>query len=88
MTPRAITSGRGSATNDRRYWHPDLWLQANARIIAHPQAAHLIVSRYSSREWKDARRTAVCAAGFNTPLWQDAVAEAYPPTLTHPERTK
>jgi len=54
------------------------WLEANARVKAHPQAAHLIVSQYSTRQWRHARRTAVCAAGFNTPLWQRAVAEAYP----------
>lgn len=63
--------------DDRRYWGPD-WLTANARTSAHPAAADLIVSRYSVRQWKDARRTAVCAAGLNTPLWQQAVREAYP----------
>jgi hypothetical protein len=61
--------------HDNRRFEQD-WLTANARIIAHPQAAHLIVSRYPNRDWRNARRTAVCAAGFNTPLWQQAVAEA------------
>jgi hypothetical protein len=62
---------------DDRYWGP-LWLEANDRIRTHPNAAHLIVARYSAGQWKDARRTAVCAASFNTPLWQEAVAKAYP----------
>lgn len=63
---------------DRERYHGPKWLEANERIKAHPNAAHLIVSRYSARDWKDARRTAVCASSFNTPLWQMAVAEAYP----------
>jgi len=61
---------------DERYWGPN-WLEANERIKRHPQAAVAIVGRYSSRQWKDARRTAVCAAGFNTPLWQEAVLQTY-----------
>jgi len=60
-----------------RYYGPR-WLEANDRVKAHPQAAILIVARYPSRDQKHARRTAVCAAGLNTPLWQNAVAEAYP----------
>lgn len=63
---------------DERYWHHELWLSANDRIRMHPNAAHWIVAQYSSRQWKDARRTAVCAAAVNTPLWQTAVAAAYP----------
>ena len=54
------------------------WLAANPRIIRHPEAAHLIARQYG-RDWKAGRRTAVCAAGLNTPLWQRSVASAYPP---------
>ena len=61
---------------NRRYEQD--WLTANARIRAHPQAAWLIAGRYPAQQWKHGRRTAVCAAGFNTPLWQEAVARAYP----------
>jgi hypothetical protein len=53
------------------------WLDANDRIRLQPQAAHLIAQSYG-RDWKTGRRTAVCAAGFNTPLWQEAVAKTYP----------
>jgi hypothetical protein len=69
--------------DDRRYWGPE-WLQANARIACHPKAAERIVGMYPARMWKDARRTAVCAASCNTPLWQNAVAAEYPAT-PHPE---
>jgi len=67
--------------DEKRYWD-ERWLSQNQRIKNHPQAAHLIVSRYSARDWKNARRTAVCAASFNTPLWQEAVALAYPNTVS------
>lgn len=66
-----------SGLDTARYWD-HRWLYQNARIRAHPDAALLIVSRYSSNDYRHARRTAVCAAGFNTPLWQEAVAAAYP----------
>jgi hypothetical protein len=52
------------------------WLSANERIIAHPLAAQSIASQYG-RDWRTGRRTAVCAASFNTPIWQEAVARTY-----------
>ena len=73
--PSEDKAGRGEIDRSR-YFGPR-WLEANARIRAHPQAAVAIVARYSARQWKDARRTAVCAASFNTPLWQEAVLQTY-----------
>ena len=58
--------------DDSRYWGPR-WIEANDRIKATPAAAALIVARYPSSQVKHARRTAVCAAGLNTPEWQRAV---------------
>ncbi len=60
------------AIDTRRYGAD--WLSANARIAGNQAAAMLIASRYG-RDWKHGRRTAVCAASFNTPLWQEAVAQ-------------
>lgn len=64
--------------HDQKRYYDERWLHQNQRIRNHPNAAHLIVSRYSARDWKHARTTAVCAASFNTPLWQEAVEAAYP----------
>lgn len=52
----------------------DNWMTANARIAAHPEAALYLIDKFSAKERAHARRTIVCAAGFNTPLWQEAVA--------------
>lgn len=48
------------------------WLNANARIKSCSQATHWIAAQYG-RDWRAGRRTAMCAAHHNTPLWQEAV---------------
>lgn len=62
---------------DEAHYSGPGWMEANARISRHPEAAHWIASQYGSRQWRDGRRTAVCAAGCNTPLWQEAVMRFY-----------
>lgn len=49
------------------------WLSANERIRDNPDAARLIVAAYAEEDGARARRTTVCAAGCNTPLWQRSV---------------
>lgn len=50
------------------------WLTANDRIAGNNAAALHLLSKFSESEKRAARRTIVCAAGFNTPLWQNAVS--------------
>jgi hypothetical protein len=55
------------------------WLEANERIRSNRAAALTIAAEYG-RDWRTGRRTAVCAASMNTPLWQAAVARNTPAT--------